>query len=166
MGDAEGEPVFARAALGDDLGEHLLGRLEALVLHQLLRVHAPAVEILRVFLPMLLEATEQVFQADGDRTTIGVLHLHRRAVEAEHLPHLVDFERYRTLLQRLVQLVAGLAQGQHDQRVAGNAAGKGADGGDDGSAALDLQVGLAVGGARRIGLAHRRITSCSTRSAK
>jgi hypothetical protein len=54
---------------------------------------------------MLVEPAEQIFQTDRDRPALGVLHLHRGAVEAEHLPHLVDFERDGALLDRIEQLV-------------------------------------------------------------
>ena len=46
---------------------------------------------------MLLETGEQILEADRDRATLLVLHLHRRAVEAEELPDLLHRERDRAV---------------------------------------------------------------------
>ncbi len=87
--DTEREPVLTGAALGDQLREDLLRALEAAVLHQLLGVDAATVEVVLRFLPVLVEAGEQVFEADRDGAALVVLDLHRGAVEAEQLPHLL-----------------------------------------------------------------------------
>jgi len=115
--DAEREPVVGVTAARDDLSEHLLGLLEALVLHQLLRVHARALRVGAVLLVHLLETIEQVLDADEHGPTFLILHLHRRAVEAEQLPHLLLRERHRPVDERLGQRLAIGADGNHHHRA-------------------------------------------------
>ena len=166
LGDAERHPVFALAAQRDDLAEHLFGLLEAAVLHQLLRQHAAAPELGLILVPVLLEAGDQIFESDRERAPFGVLHLHGGAVEAEHLPHLIDLQRDRAGLDLLEQLIIDLVHRQHDQGVAGDPAGKRAHGSDDRSTSLQLEIGLHAArsaSTNRVRLGHRLNTS--TRSA-
>jgi hypothetical protein len=137
--DAEREPVVAGAALGDDLREDLLGALQAVVLEELLRVDARAVQVIGLLLPVLVEAGEQVLQADRDRPALIVLHLHRGAVEAEQLPHLIGRHHGRALVEERLELVVDLRERNHDQGVARDAARKSAHRRDDRCAARDLK---------------------------
>jgi hypothetical protein len=140
--DAEREPVVAGAALGDDLGEDLLGALEAAVLHQLLGVDAAAREVVLRLLPVLVEAGEEVFEADRDGATLLVLHLHGGAVEAEELPHLLDGEGGGAGVELLLELVRRLGERDDDDGVAGDAVRKRAHRRDDRRSALDLRSRL------------------------
>jgi hypothetical protein len=104
-----------------------------------LREDAAAVQIVGCFVPVLLQTRDEVLEADRDRAPLIVLHLHRRTVEAEELPHLLGRERDRSFLELLLELVARRRQRQHDERVGGNPARKRADRRHDGRAARDLE---------------------------
>jgi hypothetical protein len=140
LADAEREPVVARAALRDELGQDLLRAREALMLEELLREDAAAVEIVLVLVPVLLEPGKQVLEADRDRPALVVGHLHRRTIEAEQLPHLVVGDDDRALLELRQEVVGELRHRNHDEGVGRDGSLKRARWRDDGRAALDLKA--------------------------
>src|SRR6185295_8533478 len=109
-----------------------------------------------VLLPVLLEARQQVLQADRDGATLRVLDLHRRTIEAEQLPHLVGRERERPRLHARDQLVRGLLQRQQDQCPGWHTTLKGRNRSEDGGATFDgdVRFGAAAGSVGRGRLAH------------
>jgi hypothetical protein len=143
--DAEREPVLTVTTARDDLREHRLRLLVAAVLHELLGEDSTAIEIVVRFLPVLLETREEVFEADGDRTTLLVLHLHRGAVEAEELPDLLHRQRDRTVDDVLLHRLAVRAERDQDHRVAGDAVREGGDRREDRRSALDRNRAFAIG---------------------
>src|SRR5262249_8015292 len=97
--------------------------------------NASAIEIVGRLVPVLLQTVDQILEADGDRTPLVVLHLDRRTIEAEELPHLLRGDRERPLVELSLELLRRRGDRQQDQRVVRYAAGKGAPGGDDRRAA-------------------------------
>ena len=124
------------------------GLLEPAVLEQLLRVDAAAVEIVGCLVPVLLKPAEQILEADGDGTTLIVLHLHRGAVEAEELPHLIGRDRDGPFFELRNELGAGRRQGDDHHRVLRNTAGERARRSNDGRASRNIEPRSTVGAAR------------------
>jgi hypothetical protein len=142
--DAEGEPVVAVAAAGDDLGEDLLRLGVARVLDELLGVDPAAHQVVAVLLPVLLEAAEEILEADGDGATLVVLHLDGGAVEAEELPDLLRLERHRAVHDLLLDRRAVGAEGDEHHRVGRDAVRERLDRREDGGAAGERDPGAGV----------------------
>src|SRR5690606_16001206 len=130
----------------DYLCQHLLGRSRAAVFHQLRGVHATAVEVRLVFLPVFVEALDQVLETDRDGAAFVVLDLHRWTVEAQQLPHLLGRDRDGSRLQLLQELVGRLAQRKEHQCVLWQTVGEGGKRSDDGCATFELEVGTQLSG--------------------
>ncbi len=166
LSDAKPEPILTAAAEGHDFAHDLFGALEAPVLHQLLNEQATPVEVVLIFTPVLFEARQQVVQANGDRPALGVLDLHRGAVEAEQLPHLIDLEGDRPFGQRGRQFLRRLTERQNNQCITRHTSRKRAHGRNDGRAALQVEVGGDVRGPRGGRLSHRGAWSSSAPRAR
>src|SRR5690606_2356793 len=135
--DAEPEPVVAVAAARDDLRKHSLRLLVAVVLHELLGKNSPAIEVVLAVLPVLLEAAEEILEADRDGTTLLVLHLHGGAIEAEELPDLLHRQRDGAVDDVLLDRLSVRSERNEHHRVARDTVRERGDRREDGSATLD-----------------------------
>ncbi len=106
---------------------------------------------------MLLEAGEQVLEADRDGATLLVLHLHRRAVEAEQLPHFVHLQRDGTFDDLALDRGAVRAERDEHERVARHAVGERADRGEDRGSAGERDAGSTAGGGGALCVRGRRL---------
>jgi hypothetical protein len=82
LSDSKPEPILSVGAHGNDLGQHFLRLLGASVLQKLLSEDATATDVFGGFVPVLLQATQQVFEPDRDRPPLLVLNLHGGTIEA------------------------------------------------------------------------------------